>query len=196
MTSGRDVAANLSAARTSPSSGPGTQSGSQPPSIAFLRSEARERGIWLVGGTVAIRDDSDRGQDGRVRSASLLLDPCWEIKARYDKIHLFDVGIPVPRIAAPPPTLGIRMCLKQGSNPLERIGLIRAVTSRQGSISLPPGFLARVLASPPFSLLFCILWAYQFRPASNAPPRLAFLSTPIIALWFWFRVEPTAKIPV
>ena len=51
----------------------------------FLSRLARERGIWLVGGTVpiAIADPA------RVRSASLAFGPDGRRVARYDKIHLF-----------------------------------------------------------------------------------------------------------
>lgn len=55
----------------------------------FLMNQAKEHGIWLVGGSIAIRSE-----DGRSRSRSLLLDPHGAVAARYDKIHLFDVGIP------------------------------------------------------------------------------------------------------
>ena len=55
----------------------------------FLHREALEKRLWLVGGTVPIR-----GEGGKVRSASLLFDPQGRCAARYDKIHLFDVGIP------------------------------------------------------------------------------------------------------
>jgi len=56
----------------------------------FLARLAREQELWLVGGTIAIRDPQDR----RSYSASLLYDPEGVCRARYDKIHLFDVGVP------------------------------------------------------------------------------------------------------
>ena len=59
------------------------------PMQTFLSEAAARHGIWLVGGTVPIWDDSER-----VRSASFLVDPEGRTIARYDKIHLFDVGIP------------------------------------------------------------------------------------------------------
>jgi len=64
------------------------------PIQAFLRDQAGARGIWLVGGTVALRDEDDEHRGRRARSASLLLGPDGGVVARYDKIHLFDVGIP------------------------------------------------------------------------------------------------------
>ena len=56
---------------------------------SFLAEQSAEHGIWIVGGTVPIRDSDDK-----VYSASLLFSPEGELAARYDKIHLFDVGIP------------------------------------------------------------------------------------------------------
>jgi nitrilase len=56
----------------------------------FLGRMAREHGIWLVGGTTPIRSDDPR----RAYSASLLYSPGGQCCARYDKIHLFDVGVP------------------------------------------------------------------------------------------------------
>ena len=60
------------------------------PSQDFLRDTARSLGMWILGGTINIRG----GTDGRVANASLLIDASGKRVARYDKIHLFDVGIP------------------------------------------------------------------------------------------------------
>lgn len=59
------------------------------PAQRFLADTARELGIWLVGGTVPIREG-----DGRTSSRSLLLAPDGRCAAYYDKIHLFDVDVP------------------------------------------------------------------------------------------------------
>jgi nitrilase len=59
------------------------------PAQDFARSIAREHGIWLVAGTIPIRRD-----DGRVSSRSLLIAPDGSVADRYDKIHLFDVDLP------------------------------------------------------------------------------------------------------
>jgi deaminated glutathione amidase len=61
------------------------------PIQAFLGHCARELGLWIVGGTIPIRDESE---PGRVAAASLLFDERGRAVARYDKIHLFDVDIP------------------------------------------------------------------------------------------------------
>ncbi|MEE8093934.1 MAG: carbon-nitrogen hydrolase family protein [Gammaproteobacteria bacterium] len=59
------------------------------PIQSFLAEQAADNNFWLVGGTVPIRDGS-----GKAHSASLLFTPEGELAVRYDKIHLFDVGIP------------------------------------------------------------------------------------------------------
>jgi nitrilase len=59
------------------------------PIQAFLSRQAASLSLWLVGGTLPIR-----GDDARAFSASLLYDPEGRCRARYDKIHLFDVGVP------------------------------------------------------------------------------------------------------
>jgi nitrilase len=56
----------------------------------FLGQTARELGLWILGGTINLRSDTE----GRVANASLLFDAHGRRVARYDKIHLFDVGIP------------------------------------------------------------------------------------------------------
>jgi nitrilase len=55
----------------------------------FARSIARKQGVWLVAGTIALRTESGE----RVRSACFLFDSNGETRARYDKIHLFDVRL-------------------------------------------------------------------------------------------------------
>src|SRR5271156_2785661 len=57
---------------------------------SFLSDTARELALWILGGTLVIRGDTDR----RVTNSSLLIDAAGKRVARYDKIHLFDVTIP------------------------------------------------------------------------------------------------------
>ncbi|MBN1239828.1 MAG: carbon-nitrogen hydrolase family protein [Gammaproteobacteria bacterium] len=59
------------------------------PAQRFLAERAAAHGVWLVGGTVPIRDRNDRA-----RSRSMLMSPDGKCAAAYDKIHLFDVAIP------------------------------------------------------------------------------------------------------
>lgn len=61
------------------------------PIQAFLGRCARELGLWIIGGTIPIRAESD---PGRVAAASLVFDERGRCVARYDKIHLFDVDLP------------------------------------------------------------------------------------------------------
>jgi predicted amidohydrolase len=56
----------------------------------FLAQTARRLGMWIVGGTMPLRGAGD----GRVAAASLVYDAAGERRARYDKIHLFDVHVP------------------------------------------------------------------------------------------------------
>ena len=56
----------------------------------FLAATARALDLWILAGTINLRPSSG----GRVANASLLYDAGGRCVARYDKIHLFDVGIP------------------------------------------------------------------------------------------------------
>ncbi|MCP5432879.1 MAG: carbon-nitrogen hydrolase family protein [Alphaproteobacteria bacterium] len=58
------------------------------PGVAAFSALAEELGIWLLIGSLAIA----RG-DGKVANRSFLFDPKGAIRARYDKIHLFDVEL-------------------------------------------------------------------------------------------------------
>jgi predicted amidohydrolase len=60
------------------------------PAQQFLAEQAEQHGLWIVGGTIPIRD----GANERASSRSLLVGPDGRIAAFYDKIHLFDVDIP------------------------------------------------------------------------------------------------------
>ncbi|MFM7785548.1 MAG: carbon-nitrogen hydrolase family protein, partial [Gammaproteobacteria bacterium] len=59
------------------------------PLRAFLSGLARAHGIWLVGGTIPVL-----GEGERPRAACILYAPDGSERARYDKIHLFDVDLP------------------------------------------------------------------------------------------------------
>jgi deaminated glutathione amidase len=58
--------------------------------LAALRAEARALGIWLLIGSLAVLTQDE---DGRFANRSFLIGPDGEIKARYDKIHMFDVNV-------------------------------------------------------------------------------------------------------
>jgi len=55
----------------------------------FLSRLARRSGVWLVAGTLPLA-----APDGRVYAASLVFDDHGQQRARYDKIHLYDVNVP------------------------------------------------------------------------------------------------------
>jgi predicted amidohydrolase len=57
---------------------------------SFLSDTARKLKMWILGGTIVIRGDTER----RVANSSLLIDSAGKRVARYDKIHLFDVDLP------------------------------------------------------------------------------------------------------
>jgi deaminated glutathione amidase len=59
------------------------------PVLAALREEAARCGVWVLVGSLAIRQDS-----GRLTNRSFLLNASGEITARYDKIHLFEATLP------------------------------------------------------------------------------------------------------
>jgi len=51
----------------------------------FLAAQAREHGLWLVGGTLPLHTATPE----RVRNACCVYAPDGRLAARYDKIHLF-----------------------------------------------------------------------------------------------------------
>ncbi len=59
------------------------------PVLATVRDAAAAAGIWVQLGSLAIR----RG-DGRLANRSFVIDARGAIRARYDKLHLFDVDLP------------------------------------------------------------------------------------------------------
>ena len=59
-----------------------------------LRECAIENNVWIVAGSMPmIPEDVSELEIGKVHNASLIFDNKGEIKARYNKIHLFDVDI-------------------------------------------------------------------------------------------------------
>jgi len=115
MTSGPDVATNLSAARTllQQASGAGARVAVLPENFSFmglksadkrsiaevdgdgpvqhfLALQARELGLWIIAGTTPLLIEAG----DRVAAACLVYADDGRRVARYDKIHLFDVDIP------------------------------------------------------------------------------------------------------
>ena len=58
--------------------------------LAALRSVACTAKVWIVIGSLALKTNDP---DGRFANRSFVIDPDGNIKARYDKIHMFDVSI-------------------------------------------------------------------------------------------------------
>lgn len=58
--------------------------------LASLREQAAELGIWLLIGSLALKTDD---ADGRFANRSFLISPEGAVTARYDKIHMFDVDV-------------------------------------------------------------------------------------------------------
>ncbi|MGO4851913.1 carbon-nitrogen hydrolase family protein [Phaeovulum sp. W22_SRMD_FR3] len=58
--------------------------------LAALRTEAADLGIWLLIGSLALKTDD---ADGRFANRSFLIAPDGSIAASYDKIHMFDVDV-------------------------------------------------------------------------------------------------------
>jgi len=56
----------------------------------FLAEISARFGVWLVGGTIALRPQTP----ARLRAASLVYNDQGVRVARYDKMHLFDVNLP------------------------------------------------------------------------------------------------------
>jgi deaminated glutathione amidase len=51
----------------------------------FLSAQAKQHGLWLIGGTLPLRE----GDSERVRNSCLVFGPDGIQAARYDKMHLF-----------------------------------------------------------------------------------------------------------
>lgn len=60
------------------------------PTLAGLSAAARDCGIWLLIGSLALKSD-DPG--GRFVNRSFLVSPEGAVAARFDKIHMFDVDV-------------------------------------------------------------------------------------------------------
>ncbi|CAN5357064.1 carbon-nitrogen hydrolase family protein [soil metagenome] len=59
------------------------------PVLSAVRSAAAEHGLWVHLGSLAVR-----GADGRLANRGFVIDAGGAIRARYDKLHLFDVDLP------------------------------------------------------------------------------------------------------
>lgn len=90
-------------------------------SVAAFADLARDQRIWLLAGSFALKGPKDK-----LVNRSLLFSPEGKVRARYDKVHLFDVdlpngqvlresaayeaGYPVPLVPMPFATVGLTIC--------------------------------------------------------------------------------------
>lgn len=58
--------------------------------LAQVRQAAAKSGLWVLLGSLALKDER---ADGRWCNRSFVIDGSGAIRARYDKIHLFDVDL-------------------------------------------------------------------------------------------------------
>jgi len=68
--------------------------------LRAFRALARDVGAWLLAGSLVVPADKTGTRRGAAKAAkrmvanrSLLIDPRGSVKARYDKIHMFDVDL-------------------------------------------------------------------------------------------------------
>ena len=59
------------------------------PALAAVRDAAKRNHLWVSIGSLAVLNE-----DGKVANRSYVIDREGQIRARYDKIHLFDVDLP------------------------------------------------------------------------------------------------------
>ncbi len=59
------------------------------PALAAAREAAKSNHLWVSIGSLAVL-----GEDGKVANRSYVIDREGQVRARYDKIHLFDVDLP------------------------------------------------------------------------------------------------------
>lgn len=59
------------------------------PVLSAVRSAAAEHRLWVHLGSLAVL-----GTDGRLANRAFVIDDSGAIRARYDKLHLFDVDLP------------------------------------------------------------------------------------------------------
>jgi deaminated glutathione amidase len=87
--------------------------------LAAAREAARAHGIWVHLGSLAVRLD-----DGKVANRAFVIDGEGQVKARYDKIHLFDVDLPTGESwrESSVYSAGTRAVLVDGS-PVGKLGL-------------------------------------------------------------------------
>jgi deaminated glutathione amidase len=112
------------------------------PIQAFLAAQAKQHGLWLVGGTLPIRAEAAAD---RVRNACCVFAPDGALAARYDKVHLF-------RFETERESYDEARVLEAGSAPVAvQAGPLRVGLSICYDLRFPE--LYRALGTPPCDLL-------------------------------------------
>jgi nitrilase len=111
------------------------------PIQSFLAQQARQHGLWLIGGTLPLRGASP----DHARNACCVFAPDGALAARYDKIHLF-------RFASDQEDYDEARVLEAGSQPVAlQAGALRVGLSVCYDLRFPE--LYRALCDPPCDLL-------------------------------------------
>jgi deaminated glutathione amidase len=118
--------------------------------LAAVREAAARHGLWVQLGSLALRG----GPEGRFVNRGFVIDGAGEIRARYDKIHLFDVDLPTGErwresdayapgaqavtVATPLGVLGLSICYD-----LRFPDLFRALTDAGATLLAVPAAFTR-----------------------------------------------------
>jgi nitrilase len=107
----------------------------------FLSQQAKQHGLWLIGGTLPLRADAP----DRARNACCVHAPDGTLAARYDKIHLF-------RFATEREQYDEARVLEAGGTPTTvQVGALRVGLSVCYDLRFPE--LYRALCTPPCDVL-------------------------------------------
>ncbi|OAN67187.1 carbon-nitrogen hydrolase family protein [Sphingomonas sp. TDK1] len=68
---------------------PNYRSETEDPVLAAVRDAAARHGLWVHLGSLAVLRE-----DGKLANRAFVIDDTGEVRARYDKMHLFDVDLP------------------------------------------------------------------------------------------------------
>ena len=64
------------------------------PVLAAVRDAAARTGLWVHLGSLAVRDGEGAGEGDLLANRGFVIDGSGAIRARYDKLHLFDIDLP------------------------------------------------------------------------------------------------------
>jgi predicted amidohydrolase len=119
------------------------------PVLAAVRAAAAKHGLWVHLGSLLIRRD-----DGKLANRGFVIDDMGAIRARYDKLHLFDVDLPTGEswresasytagegavvVDTPAGALGVSICYD-----LRFPDLYRALTDARATVLAVPAAFTR-----------------------------------------------------